>query len=66
MVHKLKSSSGSIGAKSLQDVAGLLQKALEAGGEEEVLTLKDKLLILLRKLLQELELLHGNSEIDVV
>jgi two-component system sensor histidine kinase/response regulator len=31
IVHKIKSSSGSIGAKSLQDAAMSLQKALEEG-----------------------------------
>ena len=35
IVHKIKSSSGSIGAKSLQDVAASLQKALEEEKGEE-------------------------------
>ena len=39
IVHKVKSSSGSIGAKQLFEVAKTLQKALEAGDEKEIASL---------------------------
>ncbi len=39
MVHKVKSSSGSIGAKKLFEVAKALQKALESGDEKEIASL---------------------------
>ncbi|WP_303870877.1 transporter substrate-binding domain-containing protein [Acetobacterium wieringae] len=38
-VHKVKSSSGSIGAKKLFEVAKVLQKALETGDEKEIASL---------------------------
>ena len=59
IVHKIKSSSGSIGAKSLQDVAASLQKALEEEKGEEILTLQNRFSELLNKLLEELELIQG-------
>lgn len=55
IVHKVKSSSGSIGAKSLQDVAALLQKALNEEKEDEIAPLHDRFSKLLRKLLEELK-----------
>ncbi len=54
IVHKVKSSSGSIGAKSLQDVAALLQKALNEEKEDEIVPLQDRFSKLLGKLLEEL------------
>ena len=42
IVHKIKSSSGSIGAKSLQDTAVSLQKALEDEKEEEIVLLQSR------------------------
>lgn len=39
MVHKVKSSSGSIGAKKLFEVAKALQKSLETGDEKEIASL---------------------------
>ena len=55
IAHKIKSSSGSIGAKSVQDAAVLLQKALNQKREDEIVPLYDKFSKLLRKLLAELE-----------
>ncbi|WP_347563309.1 response regulator [Lactonifactor sp. BIOML-A4] len=55
IVHKVKSSSGSIGAKSLQAVAALLQKALNEEKENEIVPLQDRFSKLLGKLLEELK-----------
>ena len=65
IVHKIKSSSGRIGAKSLQDVAASLQKALEEEKGEEILTLQNRFSELLNKLLEELELIQGNPDVGV-
>jgi two-component system sensor histidine kinase/response regulator len=54
IVHKVKSSSGSIGAKSLQDTAMSLQRALKEEKEEEIGPLLDRFSKLLRRLLEEL------------
>lgn len=55
IVHKVKSSSGSIGAKSLQAVAALLQKAFNEEKEDEIVPLQDRFSKLLGKLLEELK-----------
>jgi CheY-like chemotaxis protein len=55
IVHKIKSSSGSIGARPLQHVASSLQKALEEENEEEIEPLKESFLKLLGKLFEELK-----------
>ena len=55
IVHKIKSSSGSIGAKSLYDAAITLQKALNEEKEDEILLLLERFSRLLRKLLEEIE-----------
>jgi len=55
IVHKVKGSSGSIGAKSLADVAVSLQKALHNQKEDEIAPLHDSFSKLLRKLLEELK-----------
>ncbi|NLO13002.1 MAG: transporter substrate-binding domain-containing protein [Clostridiales bacterium] len=55
IVHKVKSSSGSIGAKSLQDTAALLQDALNEGNEERIAPLADCFSRLLVQLLGELK-----------
>jgi len=55
IVHKAKSSSGSIGAKSLQEAASSLQKALDEKEEDKIALLQDRFSHLLRKLLEELE-----------
>ncbi|HQA60115.1 MAG: Hpt domain-containing protein [Tepidanaerobacteraceae bacterium] len=54
-MHKIKSSSGSIGARPLQHVASSLQKALEEENEEEIEPLKESFLKLLGKLFEELK-----------
>jgi CheY-like chemotaxis protein len=55
IVHKVKSSSGSIGAISLQDAAAPLQRALNEEKEDDIAPLLDSFSELLAKLLQELE-----------
>jgi two-component system sensor histidine kinase/response regulator len=55
IVHKVKSSSGSIGAKSLYDAAMALQKALYEEKEEEVVSLQERFSELFRRLLEELQ-----------
>lgn len=55
IVHKVKSSSGSIGAKSLHEIAIALQKALKEEKEAEIVPLHDRFSKLLRKLLEELK-----------
>ncbi len=65
IVHKVKSSSGSIGAKSIQEVAASLQKALEEEKSDEILPLKNRFAKLLEKLLEELESIQENSEVGV-
>jgi two-component system sensor histidine kinase/response regulator len=55
IVHKLKSSSGSIGARSLQDAAISLQGALKAENEGEIAQMHDRVSNLLRKLLEEIK-----------
>lgn len=55
IVHKLKSSSGSIGAKSLQNAAMSLQTALKEGKEDEIAPLYESFSKLLERLLEELK-----------
>lgn len=62
IVHKVKSSSGSIGAKSLQEVAISLQKALNEEKNEEILLLQDKFSKILRKLLEEIIIIIGDTK----
>ncbi len=62
ITHKIKGSSGSIGAKSLQDVAVSLQRALNEEKVDEVASLQDRFVKLLRKLLEEIEFVQGNSK----
>ncbi|MDD5745533.1 MAG: Hpt domain-containing protein, partial [Mesotoga sp.] len=54
IVHKVKSSSGSIGAKALYEVSVELQKALSDSSEEEIPPLKERFVSLLGKLLEEI------------
>jgi len=65
IVHKVKGSSGSIGAGLLQDAAASLQKALKEEREEEIVPLQDRFSKLLGKLLEELEIFLGKPEADV-
>jgi CheY-like chemotaxis protein len=55
IVHKVKSSSGSIGAKALYDVAVKLQKAFENQNEQERSIFQNEFSILFRKLLEEIK-----------
>ncbi len=55
IVHKVKGSSGSIGAKLLQDAAESLQEALIKEKEDEIILLHERFSKLLRKLLEELQ-----------
>lgn len=55
IVHKVKGSSGSIGAKSLYEVSISLQKALSDEKEDETLLLKEQFFELFKKLLVEIE-----------
>ncbi|MGI6562030.1 MAG: ATP-binding protein [Clostridia bacterium] len=55
MAHKIKSSTGSIGAKSLYDVAAALQKAIQNEKMEEVKPLYDRFALYLSKLLEEIK-----------
>ncbi|MEO1816355.1 MAG: transporter substrate-binding domain-containing protein [Acetobacterium sp.] len=50
-VHKVKSSSGSIGAKHLFEIAKALQKALEGGDEKEIARLHPQFSAAIRQLL---------------
>jgi two-component system sensor histidine kinase/response regulator len=55
IVHKVKSSSGSIGAKSIQEAAVSLQRVLKEENEDEIEPLHDRFSKLFRKLLEELK-----------
>lgn len=50
-VHKVKSSSGSIGAKQLFEIAKALQKALEGGDEKEIASLRPQFTAAMKQLL---------------
>ncbi len=58
LVHKIKGSSGSIGAKLLQNTASSLQEALNQQKEDEIMLLHNRFSKLLRKLLEELKQLQ--------
>ena len=49
IVHKLKSSAGSIGAKQLHDLAVELQQAFKDGGEPAIARLLQPFLLALRQ-----------------
>jgi two-component system sensor histidine kinase/response regulator len=55
IVHKMKSSSGSIGAKSLHELSNKLQKALENEREAEATLLIKDFSVLFQRALQEIE-----------
>ena len=59
IVHKVKSSSGSIGAKPLYDVSIALQEALNEQKEEEIPLLQEKFFRYLSKLLEEIKELQS-------
>ncbi|MDD4613490.1 MAG: Hpt domain-containing protein, partial [Synergistaceae bacterium] len=54
IAHKVKSSSGSIGATQLFETARDLQHALEDGNEEVITELHDRFCSLMEKLLAEI------------
>ncbi|MDD3393014.1 MAG: transporter substrate-binding domain-containing protein [Anaerotignum sp.] len=54
IVHKVKSSSGSIGAKSLYELSIKLQKALDEKKEDEIALLQKKYNCRMKKLLAEI------------
>jgi len=56
IAHKIKSSSGSIGAKSLQEAASGLQQALISKEEPQILRFHQEFQLRLEKLLHEIEL----------
>lgn len=60
-IHKLKSSSGSIGAKSLYEIAKKLQKALENSNEQEIDYLFKDFERQLEKLLDEIAVYLNKS-----
>lgn len=69
IVHKLKSSSGSIGAKKLYDLSVSLQKALNEKREEEISSLHaifsdtlNKLFVEIENILDEEQDLEGGLE----
>ncbi|MDP2843742.1 MAG: Hpt domain-containing protein, partial [Acetobacterium sp.] len=51
VIHKVKSSSGSIGAKQVFEIAKDFQKALENGVEEEIVNYQPKFIAAMRQLL---------------
>ena len=55
IVHKVKSSSGSIGAKELYNLSIKLQKALNDANEGEISFVQKKFSTLLRKLLKVID-----------
>jgi len=59
IVHKVKSSSGSIGAKPLYKVSVALQEALNKKNEEEIPLLEEKFCQLFSKLIKEIKELQG-------
>jgi len=54
IVHKVKSSSGSIGANKVYVLSIKLQKALDEGKEEDIQRLMIKFIYVIRKLLEEI------------
>ncbi|NLB44974.1 MAG: response regulator, partial [Clostridiaceae bacterium] len=55
IVHKVKSSTGSIGAGPLFETARALQRVLQSAGEDEIPPLAERFSLQLRKLRQEIE-----------
>jgi len=59
IVHKVKGSSGSIGAKVIYEAAVLLQKALKKEKMEDIVPLEAKFSLLFERLLKEVENLQA-------
>lgn len=55
IAHKIKSSSGSIGASEFHDAAAELQKSLHAGDADRAAALHERFQVLLSELLQAIE-----------
>ena len=55
IVHKVKSSSGSIGAKQLFEIAKDFQKALESGAEKEIINFYPQFVAAMKLLLDTIE-----------
>lgn len=62
IVHKVKGSSGSIGAKSIHELAALLQKALERSAEQDVKVLHEQFAETFGKLLHEIHEYRGAKD----
>lgn len=60
IVHKVKSSSGSIGAKSLYDLSVRLQKALEENNNSDIESLYEGFIQILTKLLRYIQNQNNN------
>ena len=63
MVHKIKSSSGSIGANNLYESAVSLQRALSEENEREIPSLEEKFCSLLIRLLGEIRSIRDQKNI---
>lgn len=55
IVHKMKGSSGNIGAKSLYETAAALQKSLGSSNDEEIMKLYLNVQLLFQKMMIEIE-----------
>lgn len=64
VVHKVKSSSGSIGAKSVYDLSTKLQKALEEVDESHIALLLKDFTLVFRKLLEEISEYEGFENLE--
>ena len=62
IVHKVKSSSGSIGAKSLYDLSVRLQKALEENNNSNIESLYEEFIQILTKLLRYIQDQNNNGK----
>lgn len=62
MVHKIKSSSGSIGAKLLYELAVRLQRALEEQKQSDIDLLSAEFLKMLTEVLKEIQVLINQTE----
>lgn len=65
IVHKVKSSSGSIGGKRLYEIASDLQKLLKEQNESAIITKHEQFQNMLQKMLTEIEQLLKDNDIEV-
>ena len=61
IIHKLKSSSGSIGATSIYEAAIEFQKALKRGNKIEIIQLQTKFINDLKELLKQIQILVSSQ-----